>query len=174
VSSFDDPFARLKAEADQLAASLAAHDPPASAELVEAAKSLARRVERTASALAPRRAADLRAALDDVEKRSALEEVTSQRARAEAKVAALEAEVSALLSPSLATTRAFYEQRATTLEAALRGAQARRGDVEAALSATASEMERSKSAIMLAACREEERLLAEELERTRERVHRFV
>lgn len=174
MTSFDDPFARLKTEADQLAADLAALDPPASPAVIDAARSLARRVERTASALAPRRAADLRATLDDVEKRNALQELAAQGARANERVAALEAEVAALLSPSRSTTRAFYEQRVGTLEAAVRGAKARREDVEAALNATGStEMERSKSALLLAARGEEERALTAALDEARERLQRF-
>lgn len=105
-----------------------------------------------------------RAAVAEAERRAAQAEQLVREQKNERRVAWLEREVDALLSPEPGHAESFYIARAKEVEQALTAARARRDDLEARLlpPGGVSEMERARSAALAGAARDEERELAAE------------
>ncbi|NUP07790.1 MAG: hypothetical protein HOW73_17215 [Polyangiaceae bacterium] len=165
--TFDDPFAKLEHQAERLVDGLTALQSSLPSDVIEQAKELKQGIGRTSRALQSRRAADLRAGLDTVERRTQEAEVARERAESDAKIERLEREVRALLDPTRAEARTFYELRRGELAQDIAAVRKRREQLEARLAGStgATEMERSRDAALAASIHAEEQALSGELAR---------
>lgn len=127
----------------------------------DAAAALAQSIQRMSAALQPRRAMDMRSALDEVERRHEWSRFQAENAAAAARIALLEGELAALLAPSAAQTSAFYDTEENRLAQEIRRANQRRRTLDTQVMSTdATEMDRSRAAALSAAAHADEEELS--------------